>query len=174
MGETLHCRPSSYKSLEPSLSMRVLPNSRNSRFEFKLFSFSFLTIYGTKTDTRQQDTSLAVSENSTHISLAPDSPSYRFKSTGEPRKAVKARVLRPALPAELLLLGLEGNAVPMWQLKGGSPMGGSPGTCCCSPGPGDSRRRLVCGPSTQRRLSLPLGPEAPCPGSVSSRSHGEL
>lgn len=124
--------------------------------------------------TRGSKTHLLLCLRTPHTSLLLQTLHPRFKSTGEPRKAVKARVLRPALPAEPLLLGLEGNAVPMWQLKGGSPMGGSPGTCCCSPGPGDSRRRLVCGPSTQRRLSLPLGPEAPCPGSVSSRSHGEL
>lgn len=125
--------PSSYKSLEPNLSMRVLPNSRNSKFEFTLFSFSFLTIYRTKTVqmTQGSKTHLLLCLRIPHTSLAPDSSSYRFRSTGEPRKAVKVRVLRPALPAELLLLGLEGNAVPMWELKGGSP-----GTCCSSPGPG--------------------------------------
>lgn len=43
-----------------------------------------------------------------------------------------------------------------------------------APGPGDSRRRLLCGPGPQRRLSLPSGPAASCPGNASSGSCGEL
>lgn len=112
-----------------------------------------------------------MSENTTHTSGAPDSSSYRFKSTGEPRKAVKARLLCPALPAEPYRAWRE---MPCW---GGSRWVAARRVAArgrAAPGPGDSRRRLLCGPGPQRRLSLPSGPAASCPGNVSSGSRGEL